>query len=185
MSSAGPHGIWRGGKEFLARVLKQMQPFCVVNLETGISMKILKNGKGASARRLNRAAFTLMEVLLAIAMISMLAFIVVVNLDKTMSESQTKITESFVNGSLQTPLMTFKLAVGRYPTTEEGLKALLEAPESVSDRWKGPYVRNLPLDPWGNAYQYRQPAAKSKDGYDVWSMGPDGKNGTEDDIGNW
>ena len=148
-------------------------------------MKILKNGKrGALARRSKRAAFTLMEVLLAIAMISMLAFIVVV-LDKTMSESQTKITESFVNGSLQTPLMTFKLAVGRYPTTEEGLKALLEAPEAVSDRWKGPYVRNLPLDPWGNAYQYRQPAAKSKDGYDVWSMGPDGKNGTEDDIGNW
>lgn len=162
-----------------------MQPFCVVNLKTGISMNILKNGKGASVRRFKRAAFTLMEVLLAIAMISMLAFIVVVNLDKTMSESQTKITESFVNGSLQTPLMTFKLAVGRYPTTEEGLKALLEAPESVSDRWKGPYVRNLPLDPWGNAYQYRQPAAKSKDGYDVWSMGPDGKNGTEDDIGNW
>ena len=70
-------------------------------------MKILKNGKrGAFARRSKRAAFTLMEVLLAIAMISMLAFIVVVNLDKTMSESQTKITESFVNGSLQTPLMT-------------------------------------------------------------------------------
>lgn len=118
-------------------------------------MKILRNGKGAPARRFGRAAFTLMEVLLAIAMISMLAFIVVVNLDKTMSESQTKITESFVNGSLQTPLMTFKLAVGRYPTTEEGLKALLEAPEAVSDRWKGPYVRNIPLDPWGNAYQYR------------------------------
>ena len=114
-------------------------------------MKLQKNNRiraRAAKTRFSRAAFTLMEVLLAIAMISMLAFIVVVNLDKTMSESQTKITESFVNGSLQTPLMTFKLAVGRYPTTEEGLKALLEAPEAVSDRWKGPYVRNLPADPW-------------------------------------
>ena len=133
-------------------------------------MKLQKNNRiraRAAKTRFSRAAFTLMEVLLAIAMISMLAFIVVVNLDKTMSESQTKITESFVNGSLQTPLMTFKLAVGRYPTTEEGLKALLEAPEAVSDRWKGPYVRNLPADPWGNPYQYRCPAVKSKDGYDV------------------
>ena len=96
-------------------------------------MKLQKNNRiraRAAKTRFSRAAFTLMEVLLAIAMISMLAFIVVVNLDKTMSESQTKITESFVNGSLQTPLMTFKLAVGRYPTTEEGLKALLEAPEA-------------------------------------------------------
>lgn len=151
-------------------------------------MKLQKDNRfrvRAAKARFSRAAFTLMEVLLAIAMISMLAFIVVVNLDKTMSESQTKITESFVNGSLQTPLMTFKLAVGRYPTTEEGLKALLEAPEAVSDRWKGPYVRNLPADPWGNPYQYRCPAVKSKDGYDVWSSGPDGKSGTEDDIGNW
>ena len=132
-----------------------------------------------------RRAFTLIEVLLAIAMISLLAVIVVTNVDKTMTSSQTKITESFVNGSLATPMMTFKLAVGRYPTTEEGLDALLTAPESVADKWKGPYVRNLPLDPWGNKYQYRYPAVKSKDGYDVWSMGPDGQNETEDDIGNW
>lgn len=86
-------------------------------------MKLQKNNRiraRAAKTRFSRAAFTLMEVLLAIAMISMLAFIVVVNLDKTMSESQTKITESFVNGSLQTPLMTFKLAVGRIPQPRRG-----------------------------------------------------------------
>ena len=126
-----------------------------------------------------------MEVLLAIAMISLLAFIVVINVDKTMTSSQEKITESFVNNSLATPLMSYKLAIGKYPSTEEGLNALLNAPESAGDRWKGPYVRSLPLDPWGNSYQYRYPAQKSKDGYDVWSMGPDGQNETEDDIGNW
>jgi len=132
-----------------------------------------------------RRAFTLMEVLLAIAMISLLAFTVVINLDKTMTSSQTKIAETFVNGSLATPMMSYKLAVGRYPTTEEGLNALLNAPESAGTRWKGPYVRALPLDAWGNPYQYRCPAQNSKDGYDVWSMGPDGKTDTEDDIGNW
>ena len=137
------------------------------------------------ANRSARRAFTLMEVLLAIAMISLLAFIVVINVDKTMTSSQEKITESFVNNSLATPLMSYKLAIGKYPSTEEGLNALLNAPESAGDRWKGPYVRSLPLDPWGNPYQYRYPAQKSKDGYDVWSMGPDGQNEAEDDIGNW
>ena len=69
-----------------APVLKQTGFFCVIKLKIRTFMKILKNGKrGALARRSKRAAFTLMEVLLAIAMISMLAFIVVVNLDKTMS----------------------------------------------------------------------------------------------------
>lgn len=140
---------------------------------------------GVGANRSARRAFTLMEVLLAIAMISLLAFIVVINVDKTMTSSQEKITESFVNNSLATPLMSYKLAIGKYPSTEEGLNALLNAPESAGDRWKGPYVRSLPLDPWGNPYQYRYPAQKSKDGYDVWSMGPDGQNETEDDIGNW
>ena len=133
----------------------------------------------------NRAAFTLLEVLLAIAMISLLAFIVVTNVDKTLTGGQTSITKSFVNGSLSTPMMTYKLAMGRYPTTEEGLNALLKAPEGTEDRWAGPYVRDIPKDPWGNDYQYACPSTRSRDAYDIWSMGPDGKNNTDDDIGNW
>ena len=132
-----------------------------------------------------KRAFTLMEVMLAIAMISLLAFLVVSNVDTLMTSSQTKIADSFVNGSLATPMMAFKLSTGRFPTTEEGLDALLNAPEALKDRWDGPYVRALRPDPWGNPYQYRSPAQKSKDGYDVWSNGPDGQSGTDDDIGNW
>ena len=132
-----------------------------------------------------KKAFTLMEVMLAIAMISLLAFLVVSNIDTLMTSSQTKIAESFVNGSLATPMMAFKLSTGRYPTTEEGLAALLKAPENLKDKWDGPYVRSLPNDPWGNPYQYRFPAQKSTDGYDVWSMGADGQSETDDDIGNW
>ncbi len=132
-----------------------------------------------------RGAFTLIEILLAIAMISILATIVVTNIDKTMTSSQTKIAETFVNSALGTPMMTFKLAIGRYPTTEEGISALYKAPEGISDRWNGPYIKTIPLDPWGNPYQYRYPAQKSVEGYDVWSMGPDGKSDTDDDIGNW
>ncbi len=132
-----------------------------------------------------KRAFTLIEVMLAIAMISLLAFLVVSNVDKMMSSNQNKIASSFVNGSLATPMMAFKLSVGRYPTTEEGLNALVKAPEAIKDRWEGPYVRSLPNDPWGNPYQYRFPPQKSTDGYDIWSMGPDAQNETDDDIGNW
>ena len=132
-----------------------------------------------------KRAFTLMEVMLAIAMISLLAFLVVTNVDTLMTSSQTKIADSFVNGSIATPMMGFKLDVGRYPTTEEGLDALLKAPDAIKERWNGPYLRTMTNDPWGNPYQYRFPAQKSVDGYDVWSMGPDGQPETDDDIGNW
>lgn len=132
-----------------------------------------------------RAGFTLIEVLLAIAMISLLAFMVVTNIDKVMSGGQTSVAKTFVHSSLATPLMSYKLAVGSYPSTEDGLQALLKAPEVVKDRWTGPYVTGLEKDPWGNPYQYRYPAQKSIVGYDLWSMGPDGKSDTEDDIKNW
>ena len=132
-----------------------------------------------------RRAFTLLEVLLAIAMISLLSFIVVSNMDTLMTGGQTSITKSFVNSSLSAPMMSYKLAMGRYPTTEEGLVALISEPANSDGRWQGPYIRELPKDPWGNDYMYRCPAEKSKDGFDVWSMGPDGKDGTDDDIGNW
>lgn len=144
-------------------------------------MRHNSNHEKISAKR----AFTLMEVLLAIALISMLAFLVVGNLGKFMTDSQTNVAKSMVSDAFAVPMMSFKLSVGRYPTTEEGIKALETAPDSLGERWKGPYVRNLPLDPWGNPFQYRFPAQKSKDGYDLWSNGPDGQPDTEDDIGNW
>ena len=145
----------------------------------------MKENSKISPLKSLRKAFTLMEVMLAIAMISLLAYLVVSNVDTLMTSSQTKVADSFVNGSLATPMMAFKLSTGRFPTTEEGLQALQKAPEALRDRWDGPYIRTLPNDPWGNPYQYRFPAQKSTDGYDVWSMGPDAQNETDDDIGNW
>ncbi len=145
----------------------------------------MKENNKISPLKSLRKAFTLMEVMLAIAMISLLAYLVVSNVDTLMTSSQTKVADSFVNGSLATPMMAFKLSTGRFPTTEEGLQALQKAPEALRDRWDGPYIRTLPNDPWGNPYQYRFPAQKSTDGYDVWSVGPDAQNETDDDIGNW
>ena len=94
--------------------------------------------------------------------------------------------EVFTQSAIKAPLTSFRVAVGRYPTTEEGLVSLVIAPESVSKRWTGPYIAGgkIPRDPWGREYQYQAPGLKSGGAYDVWSLGPDGVP-SSDDVGNW
>jgi len=72
------------------------------------------------------------------------------------------------------------------PTTEQGLKALVEKPttEPLPEKWTA-LMEEVPKDPWGQEYKYRYPAQKSKKPFDVWSVGKDGVDGNEDDIGNW
>jgi general secretion pathway protein G len=79
----------------------------------------------------------------------------------------------------------FELDCGRLPSTEEGLRALLDQP-SAATGWKGPYLkRGTPADPWGNLYLYQCPGQHNPSRYDLYSFGPDSLEGTEDDIGNW
>ncbi len=85
-------------------------------------------------------------------------------------------------------LELYKLTVKSYPSTDQGLQALQAAPADLADpdSWEGPYLEGfLPLDPWDNPYQYQQPGRFNPDKYDLWSFGPDGTNGTDDDVGNW
>ena len=82
----------------------------------------------------------------------------------------------------------YKLDNSRYPTTEQGLKALIKKPTAspVPKNWKkGGYVQELPEDPWGNKYQYANPGVHNPDSYDLYSFGPDQEEGSDDDIGNW
>jgi general secretion pathway protein G len=73
-------------------------------------------------------------------------------------------------------LDTFRLDVGRYPTTEEGLNALMTAPPTAAAKWNGPYLKKgVPADPWGHAYQYRAPGSKAE--YEILSLGKDGQPG--------
>jgi general secretion pathway protein G len=134
-----------------------------------------------------RAAFTLLEMLMVIALIALLATASIVALGKLFGQGQEGIAKTWVTTTAKTALFGYRMAVGRFPTTEEGMKALVQAPESASGRWKGPYFETskVPDDPWGNPYQYRNPGTKNTSSYDVYSMGPDGKDGTADDIGNW
>jgi type II secretion system protein G len=88
--------------------------------------------------------------------------------------------------TLRSALELYRLDVGRYPTSTQGLKALLEKPADLSDsaKWQGPYLKGpAPVDPWGNPYQYRYPARLNPNSFDVYSRGPDGVDATGDDIG--
>jgi general secretion pathway protein G len=82
-------------------------------------------------------------------------------------------------------LRAYKVAFGRYPTTADGLRALVEKPANDAARWKGPYMKSIPLDPWGHEFQYACPGTHNVRSYDLYSFGPDGQPGSGDDIVNW
>jgi general secretion pathway protein G len=133
------------------------------------------------------AAFTLLEILVVLAIIGLLVSLAVTNVGNLFSGSQKDIAKLFVTQSLQAPLNAYKIHMGDFPTTAEGVQALITPPANRSDRWRGPYLQDnkLPVDPWGEPYQYRYPGVKNKNSFDLWSKGPDKTDGTDDDIGNW
>lgn len=144
----------------------------------------------ASRRSLREiAGLTLIEILVVLAIIGLLVGVLVTKTDKIFGSSQVAVAGIFVRESSKIPLTTYKHDIGDYPTTAEGLQALVVAPASRTDRWRGPYIETtggkLPLDPWGEPYQYRFPGAKNPSGYDLYSKGPDHQADTPDDIGNW
>ena len=136
------------------------------------------------ASKAHRRGFSLLEILIVIALIGGIAGLIIANLDVIFGENQIKTARIFVDDSIKTPLTAYRVSMGRYPSTEEGLQALLKAPADDKGRWRGPYVEKLPQDPWGHPYQYRCPGVHNPQKYDIWSNGPDGAQ-SEDDIGNW
>lgn len=134
-----------------------------------------------------RAGFTLLEILVVLAIIGLLAGLAITNVDKIFGGAQIQTVQLFVRETVKTPLTAYRISMGDFPSTSDGLKALIERPATKSDRWNGPYFADgkMPLDPWGEPYQYAYPGTRNKSGYDLWSKGPDKQSGTGDDIGNW
>jgi len=136
-----------------------------------------------------RRGFTLLEILVVLAIIGLLVGLVVSNTDKIFGQSQEAVAKIFVRDSLKTPLTRYRIDMGDYPSTNEGLAALITAPNNAADKWRGPYLDTsggkLPVDPWGQPYEYRYPGVKNPGGYDLYSRGPDKTAETADDIGNW
>ncbi|MBI2514209.1 MAG: type II secretion system major pseudopilin GspG [Opitutae bacterium] len=140
-------------------------------------------------QRKNRAAFTLIEILLVLALIGLLAGVLITNTAGVFDQGQETAAKIFVRDTVKLALTRYRMDLGDYPSTTEGLAALVTAPANKADRWRGPYIEapsgKLPLDPWGEPYRYRYPGTKNKGGYDLYSVGKDHAEGSEDDVGNW
>lgn len=131
--------------------------------------------------------FTLLEIMIVVVIMGMLAAIVSTNVMGSKAEAEIKTTRINIK-NIQQALDLYKVDNARYPTTEQGLAALIRKPTAspVPKNWKkGGYVQELVKDAWGNKFLYINPGVHNPDGYDLYSMGPDQEDGTDDDIGNW
>jgi len=146
------------------------------------------NKKRHVCRRLRAtkvSGFTLIELLLVLVILATLAAVVTPKFTKRSAQARITAAKTQIS-QFEVALDAFEIDVGRYPTTPEGLRALVEKPTTDADGWLQPYIkRDVPKDPWGNDYVYRYPGQYNEDGYDLYSLGPDRKLGGDDDITNW
>jgi len=133
----------------------------------------------------NSSGFTLIELIVVVVIIGLLAGLVLPQFIRQEEKAKLKTARAQIE-LLATALDTFRLDVGRYPTSEEGLQALRQKPGSL-ERWDGPYLKkDLPLDPWGKPYNYKSPGDHGP--YDITSYGADGVpggDGDNRDITSW
>jgi len=139
-----------------------------------------------------RTGFTLMEVLLVIVILGLLATAAIVNLLPTRRGAKIDITRTLIE-QVASALDTYSLHIGHYPTEAEGgINALLTKPqfedETLAEKWRGPYLKKEPRDAWGNLLNYELLDSSADEAqivpFKIWSNGPDGQSGTDDDISN-
>ena len=132
--------------------------------------------------------FTLLEIMVVLAILGLLVAVLVKNVTGDLTRGEESAASLFVKTTLTAPLTSFRIDTGDYPTTAQGLQALITKPSNANG-WRGPYYESndgkLPLDPWKQPYEYRYPGTRNKSGFDLFSKGRDRTEGTEDDIGNW
>ncbi|HLP00065.1 MAG TPA: type II secretion system major pseudopilin GspG [Fimbriimonas sp.] len=131
-----------------------------------------------------RRGFTLVELMVVVLIIAVLAALVVPRVQDRLSQAKVGSARSQIS-RFASVLNQFRVDCDRFPTTEEGLNALLSQPSDIST-WKGPYLElsTIPPDPWGFEYTYISPGPYSEDSFSVGTNGPDGQEGTDDDITN-
>ena len=139
----------------------------------------------ATAPAARNAGFTLIELLVVLVILGLLAGLVGPRLFGRVDTSKVQTAETQIK-MLRGALQAYRLDIGRYPSSEEGLAALMRPPTEVSAWWNGPYLEDeLPADPWRTAYRYRHPVDNLQ-GFALWSLGADSKeggDGVDADIG--
>ncbi len=154
----------------------------------GVAVCPGRAGRGGKIARACSAGFTLIEVLVVVVILGILAAVVVPRIMDQPDKAAVVRAKQDVQ-ALITALNLYKLDNHNYPSTQQGLEALVQRPTGSPEapNWKtGGYLDRLPRDPWGNAYQYLSPGRQGD--FDVWSLGKDGQPGGTDynaDIGNW
>ena len=143
-------------------------------------MKI-KISQPATPYQKSHRAFTLVEILLVVTIIGILAALVIPRIAGTGERARVTAAQADINGGIKSALGQYEVDNGYYP---KSLQDLIQQPSNAKN-WHGPYLDNLPLDPWQNPYVYYYPGKHNPTSYDLLSVGPDGKEGTDDDIGNW
>ncbi len=143
----------------------------------------------SGAERRGHAGFTLIEILVVIAVVAILASLVSPMVFRNVSDAKATAARAQIE-IFVLALGSYRLDNDRFPTTEQGLRALRVAPgEEEAPSWRGPYLqKEVPLDPWGNPFEYRSPGEVNQGSYDLVSFGRDGEEGGEGedaDIESW
>ena len=130
--------------------------------------------------------FTLIEIMLVVIIIAALAAMVVPRLSGRSEQAKVSVAKTDIQSLLPTALKLYELDNGFFPTTSQGLEALQVKPSSnpVPNNWNGPYIEKKPVDPWGHEYVYKSPGTHRTYDYDLYSLGHDGAEGS-DDVTNW
>ncbi len=133
----------------------------------------------------NSTGFTLVEIMLVVVIIGSLAAMIIPRLTGRSEQAKRAAAKADIDAHLATALKLYELDNGTFPTTSQGLEALLKKSSSspVPRNWNGPYIERKPIDPWGNPYEYASPGEHRVD-YDLYSKGKD-ETTDEDDIANW
>lgn len=135
-----------------------------------------------------RNGFTLIEIMLVIIIIGILVAMVVPNFAGRGEQARIMAAKADIESNLATALDLYEVDNGHYPTTEQGLNALIEKPSSTPAprNWSGPYLKkkSIPKDPWGKDYSYMSPGIHNTQEYDLSSLGHDGIE-SNDDVTNW
>jgi general secretion pathway protein G len=135
--------------------------------------------------RRKMAGFTLVEVLLVLAILGVITSMVVPRLVGRQKQANIDATSLSIKGIEQSLKLYALDHGGEYPSTQDGLSALVQSPQgNRASSWRGPYLESLPTDAWGNTFHYASPGQMNTNGVDLVSPGPDGALNTNDDVTN-